>query len=47
MLPGEHEFYGKFTEKDKEKPMYKNYQGAWDALFELRDLLKAKYHREK
>lgn len=47
MLPEEHAFYEHFTERDKEKPMYKDYKEQWDALFELRDSLKAKYHREK
>ena len=47
MLPEEHTFYENFTESDKWKPMYQNYRAAWEALFEVRELLKEKYHREK
>lgn len=47
MLPDEHTFYENFTEKYKEKTMYLAHKEKWDALFELEEQLKQKYHREK
>jgi len=47
MLPDEHTFWENFTEKDKEKTLYLVHKEKWDALFELEEQLKQRYHREK